>query len=162
MFNRVRYSNWTAAAAAASLVTTVASLGVAETFTMSSTACVEPDGKIYYAAGNAENPSTSDSNASFRCPIFRQSADTNAITDIYVTVDDQHDDEGVECFAKSCDSVGGSCDNTATDTSSGTGNEELSLGSADGDPDGYVYLICSIPEDDGGDATRVYAYRWSD
>lgn len=143
-------------------VLAAASVAFAEEYSLPGISCigVGDNGEISYVGGNAANAHTS-TDATFRCPVIRRAPDTSAVTGVVVYVNDQHASEGVECYVRSCDPLGASCDSGAPDTSSSTGDDTLILGDADGDTDGWAYLSCTVPEMDAG-FSRVYGYRWND
>jgi len=80
------------------------------------------------------------------CPLNRTGADTDTISDIYMAVSDQTDDDEFTCYASSCPSTL-SCDVSSAVESgdADTGTETLEMGSLEGFSGGYAHIHCVVP-----------------
>lgn len=95
------------------------------------------------------------------CPMIRRAPDTADITSVYVNIDDGNSGENTDCFIASCGANSITCSYSSSVSTSGTGEQTLSLGSVAGQGSGHAWVDCTLPDSDGN-PSRVLSYRWTD
>ena len=141
-----------------SQVTTAA----AKYVTLPGTECVEyqdASPEIYYTGGNAGNNASGKN--TFVCPV-PTFADPNGIyKDIHwdMVVHDKHPTENFSCYLRSCNLIGTSCSNSASQSSHHTAHLTLHGNLSNwGSAQHYVQLRCSIPGKWEGKRSLIKSY----
>jgi hypothetical protein len=126
------------------------------------TECVEEDeggaDEIVYSESGAFNGNDTYVEF-FTCPITRlYGDDNNGLTDVWLYGKDTHTSKNISCYISSCDYYQSACAFSAPQLSSGTGNQQLPLGSVATYPVGAAVIGCDIPDANNG-YSGVYGYH---
>ena len=139
----------------------IAPVAFAESYSAPGVNCVDSNGYIVYA-GWAYNASTT-ADANFQCPIIRYGLTTTDLSNLYISMTDQHSQESVSCHVISgnLNGIGYSLSNTVSTGNSWRGTTTMNMGTVDGYSYGQAKVECSVPDYDI-DASGIKGYRWTD
>jgi hypothetical protein len=131
--------------------------------TFHGTKCVEYDDgsapEIIYVLNGAFSGNWSNAE-SFICPITRlYGDDNNGLTDVWLYGIDQNSSNNMSCYIRSCDYYQVACSFSAPQASTGTGNQQLPLGSIPTYPVGAAAIGCTVPSLGGSGYSGIYGYH---
>jgi hypothetical protein len=131
--------------------------------TFHGTKCVEYDDgsaeEIIHVLNGAFNGNWSYTEF-FICPITRlYGDDNNGLTDVWLYGADRNFSNDISCYIRSCDYYQTACSFSAPQASSGTGDQQLALGSIPTYPVGAASISCDIPSLGGDGYSGVFGYH---